>query len=342
MATYPSWLGTLLFGFRHAKSTGADVNDSDTLDFRSPLAAAYNSSTKRVDVTFSGTTVSAGSSVAIGTQTPAQYQESAWPSLPTTDGSTITLATVAVPTGHSATLLAHVKARIASAATWLDFVAEVGTYWRNLSGSVAFSGGGTGGRGVNYSLPWAQAVGVTNAGVLSPSTSITGASDDGTGLVKVGVSDSGSATAGDTVLIAGSFTSGGLVLNGSWIVSSVPDSTHVILADSVWTGAWTSGGLLTEQGGVTVAEAGSNLIIRATGIAPASWHQSRTVIAGDIRKSPGGVYLYTQNGTTSGSGTGPNTTSTNVSDGSAKVDYLGAGPGVPISWCACKVELITL
>jgi hypothetical protein len=66
------------------------------------------------------------------------------------------------------------------------------------------------------------------------------------GLIELSTTAAHGFLANDIVQVLG--TAGTVEANGQWVVSSVPDSSHLILATSHWSHAWTSGGILEHVG----------------------------------------------------------------------------------------------
>lgn len=246
--------------------------------------------------------------------------------IPTTDAAAVNLGVaVAIPVGKAVILRRRVSAVVQSAATRAEYDQLTVTKWsKTNAGVVAFVwGGAISAESYNPGAPpWAATNADTNG------TTVTGAAN-ASGQVRLAVASSTGLVAESTVTVAGAVTSGGLILNGQWIVDSVPDGTHIVLRGSVWTGSWTSGGLVTPNGAVGLAT-GATLQGVVAGIGGAKWLQGETVAAHAIRKSAAGNYLCAVGGTTLGSGVGPTGTGTGIDDNGVKWDSLGAT--VTASW----------
>lgn len=74
-----------------------------------------------------------------------------------------------------------------------------------------------------------------------PSISVTGAADNGSGLIRLTFSDTSSLQTGDLAWVVG--VGGTIEANGRWTITVI-DGTHVDLQSSTFSNVWTSGGSL--------------------------------------------------------------------------------------------------
>jgi hypothetical protein len=239
-----------------------------------------------------------------------------------------------VASGVDVTIVSIFKGKIANSAlpvmTTQEYIMDATTF----GGSTVGLWGGVVGAPFPDSGPWTKAT--------SLSTSISGAAN-ASGQIKITVGSTMGCIAGQTtVRISGATTAGGMVLNGSWIVDDVPDSTHLTLRGSDGaTGSWTSGGTVVVQlavGGIVINT--GNVMVEGTGLVPANRVASEAVFAGDFRVNGTRIYLYTGAGTLDAGG-GPSGTSPGTDGTAPYVHYGLASAGVSVAWTAAKVEVIS-
>lgn len=268
-------------------------------------------------------TVSA-QSLVLGSNTPAQYTLSAQPSVPTTTGATVNLLAAAIPlvAGKSTSITVWAKGVLQSAATIVTYDAVFNASYSRPSTGNATLYNLIGGTAYFAPAPFTD-------GVNGPQT-ISAAASSG-GQIELTIGDSTDIHVSATMAITGA--TGGLA-NGSYIIDSIPDGTHVVLRGTTYSSTGT--GTLSPQGQFGASVTSNAAQITGTGIAPAPYIPGEVVAVGAVRTSPAGVYIVSSPGTTA-SGTGPTGTGTNIGSGSAAFDYHG--PNCVIVWTACSVEV---
>lgn len=321
VTTLPDWLGQLLFGYRHWTNNGAAVNDSDTTNAVPPLVATFNTNTGKVDLSLAASAAVSVSSLTIGPET--------WTTGPivlTTDGSVASLipAALAIPAAGTLYYRATVEAKILSyghtiAASWTNWV----KWYRN--GSAAPTRLASALIAKESAIGSPPFVSLDGPGV---SVSISGAADNGSGLIRLTLSGTQTLFSG----ISGTVSSVGGVPNaaGTWGLIVV-DATHVDLVGSTWSGTYTSGGTIIFAGTVSQATVVGNAAqIQASGILPPTWVAGEAVNFGTIRyaAASGNTYLYTSSGTTSASPTG----TTTGTDSGLTYEFVATGQRCPITW----------
>lgn len=330
VTTLPDWLGQLLFGVRHVRQAEVAVNDSDTINVLAPLTASFNTNTGHVDVGLAGSAAVSVTSLTIGPET--------WTSGPivlTTDGSVASLipTALAIPAAGTLYYRATVEAKILSyghtvAASWTNWV----KWYRN--GSAAPTRLASALIAKESAIGSPPFVSIDGPGV---SVSISGAADNGSGLIRLTLSGTQTLFSG----ISGTVSSVGGVPNatGTWGLIVV-DTTHVDLVGSTWGGTYTSGGTITFAGTVSQATAVGNAAqIQASGILPPLWVAGEAVNFGTIRyaAASGNTYLYTSSGTTSASPTG----TTTFTDSGLTGEWVSAGQRCPVSWQVTDLRYAT-
>lgn len=172
-----------------------------------------------------------------------------------------------------------------------------------------------------------------------PSSAVSGAANNGAGLIRLTVATSAFLTTGNTVTVYG--INGTLEANGRWQVTVI-DGTHVDLQGSTFTNAYVSGGLCLGDVGTSVTltgSAGSN-IFASTDVGELfylekaivntlpQWSPGIAVVNGALYRSGTNTYIAL-NGGTAGTVT-PTHTSGVVTDGNPGISwlYMDSGFGV--------------
>lgn len=283
--------------------------------------------------------ISSGGSLALGSQSPQQYQVSAQPSVPIATGVAANLLTtpLSIPVGSVVVVRSVVIGRISTptqgTAALLTSIAELG----DVAGSPVVIFGGPVSQETNVpTQPWGSSFG----GQLS--AMVTGATDNGAGLIRLQFANTNNGMAtGNTLAIAN--VGGVPAATGSWTITNVGDSTHIDLQGSAFAGSYTSGGTAVPQAASGVAlVGGTNIQFQATGITPANWIQSQAVKKNDLRVANANVYICTAQGTTAATGAGPSGTGTGISDGTSTWDWAAtASAGITVVWTVCKLEVFS-
>lgn len=321
-----SLVSKVLFGVRTLTQNKVAVPDQNYLELDpASFVVTPDLANARNVLSLSGASPNFGA-ISGTSLTLGNYSATPQPAVPTTDSSTVNLLSTAVPipAGKGVRIRATLSGNIVSALVFYRVaLVLVADYVRPLSGAAGLAWNTA--DDINQpTYPWCG----REAGPIT----ITGASSDGGTQVKLALTNSSDLAVGNTVTVAGAVTSGGLVLNRQWIIDSIPDSTHIVLRGSVWTGALVSGGTVTPNGAIGLSLTSNAVQVVATGITAAPWMASEGVHGGDLRSNANGVYAYTDPGTTSGSGPGPSGTTTGT-DGTAP--YIYVGPVTPtITWQA--------
>lgn len=241
----------------------------------------------------------------------------------TTTNSTANLldSAVAIPAGKSVRIKFTVHAAFFTANNAGYFcLVGVAVYGRIGSGSAGLAWAKNVADESNVpTYPWALG---------ASATTVTGAANNGSGLVRLAVASSAGYAVGQTITVAS--VGGTTEANGQWIVDAVSDSTHIDLRGSTFTHAWTSGGTVTPNGTIGLSLSSNAVQLQATGIKGAPWLQGESVHRGDIRHNAAGTYLYLDNGTTLGSGSGPSGAS--GTDNGVNYERISTNTDVPITW----------
>lgn len=146
-------------------------------------------------------------------------------------GQIIPLANETVPTGYL-----ECDGSAVSRTTYADLFTAIGTAWGNGDGSTTFNVPDL--RGV-FLRGWDHGAGIdTDATAIS----VSGAANNGSGLVRLTVSSSSTFSTGETAFVAGVVGVPGA--NGTFVLTVI-DSTHIDLQSSTFTGSYTSGGTLS-------------------------------------------------------------------------------------------------
>jgi hypothetical protein len=162
---------------------------------------------------------------------------------------------------------------------------------------------------------------------------VSAAANNGSGAIRLTVNSTANCSSGNTVTVSGLTVC--TEANATWAVTVV-DGTHIDLRGSAIVHTGSDSGTAYLLGTIGLAFIGNTLQVQARGVKPAQWIQGESVNSGDVRwdATSNNTYVYTSNGTTNGSGTGPSGTGTSISDGTATCDFLAAGRSCPLVWLA--------
>jgi hypothetical protein len=98
-------------------------------------------------------------------------------------------------------------------------------------------------RGPGQAVNVSDAVGSYGTAATSTTTTVTGAANNGSGLIRLHVASSGAFAINEQIDVSGVL--GTTEANGTWTIAGIPDSTHIDLAGSTFTHAYSSGGVVT-------------------------------------------------------------------------------------------------
>ncbi len=327
-------LSSLLFGVRVVvDALGVTYPTRNRIRFLGAVTVADDPVFGETDVTIGG----AGTSPTFGTVTATQiilgnFSMVDEPSVTTTDDSTVNLlaSALAIPASGSLRVRANMEAKIVTATHTLDY-----TY----AFTIKYVRGGTGAPALSFKNQSQEESNVNgppfSASEVAPTPlTVTGAANNGSGVVRLTVNDTTDMANGESVTVAGVTGTGGLTAaaNGIWAVTVV-DSAHLDLRGSAFAGTYTSGGTVTVHGCAGPVIVGNTLQVQAVGIKPPAWIQGESVTFGAVRYAAGSgnTYIYLGSGTTLGSGSGPTGTTTGTDNG-IPYEWVQAGQGVGITW----------
>jgi hypothetical protein len=325
-------LATLLFGVRTLTQNKATVPDQNVLEIDPSWATVTPDPANRRNIlSGNGTSPTFGdvtaSSLTLG---GGAFVMSSEPSVTTTDDSAVNLlaAAIAIPASGALRARFTIEGKIASAALTIPY-----TYTM----TVKYTRGGSGAPALDFGTVITDETNINgppySASEKAPDTlTISGAADNGSGLVRLTVNDTTGMSSSASVTAAGLVhTTEG---NGVWAVTVV-DGTHLDLRGSAFVHAYVGGGgSVKVHGAAGPVIVGNTLQFRATGIKPPAWIQGEAVLGGSLRYAAGAgnSYLCRTGGTTLGSGAGPTGTGTSINDNGVLWDYVGAGQLVSVVW----------
>ena len=169
--------------------------------------------------------------------------------------------------------------------------------------------------------------GVYASGVFSQA--VTGAANNGSGLVRLTMASTTGLSTGNTVIVSG--VGGTTEANGQW-VATVVDGTHIDLQNSAFSHAWTSGGTVAGGIGCAVTLTADQSIFQANHVGSlfyleqnltdtiTQWETSKAITAGALCRSGSNTYLAL-NAATTGS-VKPTHTIGSAYDGQTGVQWL--------------------